>query len=620
MLFAFRPSPSRHVVRAWGIIALLCGLAMGERPDVRVEGENAFSASRIADLLPLPSRLPAWNPEEWDAWSEDAVLLVREAYRDRGYFDADVAVHPLIPGGEAGAPPRVIEVRVREGERYSFGNVRIHLPDTVYPEFDTTDLEVRPQRAYDKELLFRDRRSLLQFYGNAGFIKTQAAESLYYDFDYKSVDVVFRIDPGRALVFDTLLFRIQREGDTTGLRGMTQLSVLRELFPLRAGDTLTLRDIGTYERKLKSTRVFNFVRLRDSIVDASMHSRSALILEAEERIPGEFEIAGYWETQYGFGADLSWAQANLGGSLQESRAGVILAQRKQSVLAGYSSPLLFGTSVRFDNDFVVNWYQDSRLVREAGWFGGDFDVSNQSRLSRQLFGWARGVGSAELFGKSERIDTVFRARDFNLNFLNSIYMQRLDDPINPARGGRLALTWGNGGSLLALFERRHNWLEAEASTYVSPADWLVLALRLDGGRFFGEGGINASRFFLGGPRSVRSRGWRDVCPETTSEGGCLQEDIEPAYILGSAELRLTPFYGTVDGFLARLKGLQVVPFADYGNVWNVGSPLAKSGEGRAVGVGVRYGFLALFNLRVDYARDPLDASTYRWVFDLAQAF
>jgi hemolysin activation/secretion protein len=66
--------------------------------------------------------------------------------------------------------------------------------------------------------------------------------------------------------------------------------------------------------------------------------------------------------------------------------------------------------------------------------------------------------------------------------------------------------------------------------------------------------------------------------------------------------------------------LQVVPFADYGNVWEHGKALTESGKGRAVGLGLRYGLLSLFNIRVDYARDPGDASVERWIFDLAQAF
>lgn len=612
----------------WCLLVVMGGHAAMAAPAVRVEGNREFSAHRITALIAMPKPDPQWRVDEWESWSEDAALLVREAYRDVGYFDAGAIVTLRFADTLAGAPsftpPHTVEIAIEEGPRYRFGQVRMQLPGPAFPRYDTLDLGVRPGRPYDRGLLFRDRRALLRFYGDAGFLHAQAAESLFHDHERKAVDVVFQLQPGVAAVFDTLVFRVHREGDTTGAAGVTRRDHLRSLFPLERGDTLTLSGLNDYERKLKSTRVFNFVRLRDSSV-GDADARSIMVLSAEERIPGEFDLAGYWETQYGLGADLSLAHANLAGKLHEGRLGLTLAERKQTLLAGYAAPLVFGTMVRFDNEFVVNWYQDRPLVRDTGWFDGNFDVSNQSKLSRQLTAWARGVSGAELFGKSERLDTIQRVRDFNLNFLNSIYLQKLDVWGNPTRGGRLALTWGNGGPLLnagtiAPHLNRHNWLEAEAAAYMPLGRHMVLALRVDGGRFFGAGGINSPRFFLGGPRSVRSRDWRSICPRVNSEGNCLQEDVEPAFVLGSGELRVSPFIGAVTGPLRHVADLQVVPFADYGNVWEPGQALTPSGQGRAVGVGLRYGLLALFNLRIDYARDPDDASVSRWIFDLAQAF
>lgn len=620
-----------RIARGWrGVLcALACACAALANPEVTTSGHKAFSARRVKELIALPRPLPEWRVDEWEDWSIDAALLVREAYRDQGYFDAAAEVTLRFDDTVAGTPslaaPRAVEVRVEEGARYRFGTVRVALPGADYPRYDTLDLSVRPGRPYSRAQLFQDRRALLRFYGNKGFLQAQAAESLYYDPGRKAVDVSFRVQPGAATVFDTLLFRVQREGDTTGGTGVTRHKDLRELFPLRRGDTLTLSGLNDYERKLKSTRVFNFVRLRDSSSrDSTGVGRGTMVLSAEERVPGEFDLAGYWETQYGFGTDLSLSHANLAGKLQEGRLGFTLAQRKQSLLAGYAAPLFFGTMVRFDNELVVNWYQDRSLVRDTGWFDGDFDISNQSKLSRQITSWLRGVSGAELFGKSERLDTIQRVRDFNLNFLNSVYLQRLDAWINPTKGARLALTWGNGGPLLddgriAPHRNRHNWLEAEAAGYVPLGKHAVVALRVDGGRFFGAGGINSPRFYLGGPRSVRSRDWRSVCPRVNSDGNCLQEDVEPAFMLGSTELRLSPF-ASATGPMRHIAGLQVVPFADYGNVWEPGKAQTPEGEGRAVGLGLRYGFLALFNLRVDYARDPGDPGVSRWVFDLAQAF
>lgn len=605
-------------------------VAAASRPVLRAEGNVAFTARRLAALTALPDPTPEWTRQEWADWAADAATLVREAYRERGYLEAEARVEPAFADSNPLAPPAGVTVRVEEGARYAFGDVRIGLPGPGYPPYRGGALASRTGRPFQRSLLFQDRREILKFYGDAGFLRAQAAESLYYDTDRKAVDVAFRVQPGQALVFDTLVFDIRREGDTTARSGLTRLSELEGLFPFKRGDTLSLTELNNYERKLKSTRVFNFVRLRDSMPPSPPGGGGGgeggvIRLAAEERVPGEIEATGYWETQYGLGTDLAWTHSNLRGRMQEGRLGFTFAQRKQSVEAGYTAPLLFGTSVRFDNELVANWYQDNSMVRDSGWYDGDFDISNTSKLSRQFLPWLRGVSGAELFGKSQRIDTNDRVRDFNLNFLNTVYIQRLDNWVNPTRGVSIGLTWGNGGSLLdgqrvSVQRNRHNWLEGETSTYLPLGSRVVVALRLDGGRFFGDGGINSPRFYLGGSRSVRSRDWRSICPVVTEDGNCEQEGIEPAYVLGSAELRLQPFFGAVSGLAGHLAGVQIVPFVDYGDVWNVGSPLVESGKGRAVGLGARYAFLSLFNIRVDYARDPRDASVSRWVFDLAQAF
>ncbi len=621
----FRPGAALCLVSLFLEAAAAFG---ARRPDMRVEGHHAFSARHVVSLLALPDARLEWRAGDWQSWAEDAGSLLVDAYRDQGYFEARAAVHlPSADTLEGDFPVKIL-VRVDEGPRYRFGRVELRISPGAFPAYAVGNLRCRPGRTFDQPLLFRDRRDLLKFYGNAGFLKAQAAESLFYDTAGKTVGVEFHVAPGQALVLDTLLLRLQREGDTSGREGKTRSDLLRGLFPAARGDTLSLKDVSAFERKLKSTRAYNYVRIRDSLEETG--GRSALVLNAEERVPGEIDLSGFWENLYGFGGALNWSHGNLGGRLHEGRIGFTFAQRKQSLLLGYASPLLFGTFLRFDNDFVVNWYQDETLVRDLGWFQGNFDVSNQSKLSRQLLPWMRFVSGAELLGSSKKIDSVSRLRDFNLNYLNSLFLHRLDDVVNPSRGARLALTWGNGGPLfrkekISVFQRRHNWLEAEGAGYFPFGNWLVLALRLDGGRFFSAGGINSERFFLGGPRSVRSQDWRRVRPAIDTSSGCSEECIEPAYVLGSAELRLQPFqpsWISADGKLRHLLGLQFVPFVDYGNVWEVGKTLTPSGRGRAVGVGLRYVFLALFNIRADYAQDPRRSgpSAHRWILDLAQAF
>jgi outer membrane protein assembly factor BamA len=285
--------------------------------------------------------------------------------------------------------------------------------------------------------------------------------------------------------------------------------------------------------------------------------------------------------------------------------------------------------LRVDDDLVANWYQDSRLQRGVGLYHGDFDVTNSSKISRVFSSWSRGLSNTELAGESQRVDSGHVSRSFNLNFINTAFFSFLDAPANPGKGARWALTWGNGGAFVkgggidVPLSDRHDWLEIESAYFLPASEHVKLALRMDGGRFFGAGEQNSERFFLGGPRSVRSYGWRQLCPEKDSNAVCRTAGVEPAYFLGSFEIRANPFTPALinpEGRWAWLYGLQVVPFMDYGEVWEVGKPLSTTGEGRAFGVGLRYSLLSIFNFRVDYAADGWERKHDQWILDLAQAF
>jgi outer membrane protein assembly factor BamA len=138
---------------------------------------------------------------------------------------------------------------------------------------------------------------------------------------------------------------------------------------------------------------------------------------------------------------------------------------------------------------------------------------------------------------------------------------------------------------------------------------------------------------------VRSYGFRQVCADVPppDKGSCPLEqgDLEPAYFLVSAEARLSPLaFASVPprGVAGFFRPLEVVPFVDYGKVWNLQSDedfslsrdFLTSGYGKAVayGGGIRYPLLGIFSLRLDLAWGRPGGGSWpdQWVIDLAQAF
>jgi len=600
--------------------------------DLSIRGNENLGDARIRDVLVIPQNPELYSAREWEAWSEDASSVIEELYHDIGFFICRVKVNLI--GREEGAEdskPAEIELLVFEGPRFTFRHVSIDAGDAPML-LPVKSLRCEPGRDFDQDLLFKDRRDLLRAYGNAGFLHVKVGEIWRLDTTAHAVDLIYQVEAGKPLVFDTLIIQNSRENDSDQTPGLTSKSLLRSLLPLKKGDTVSLRKTSNFERKLRSTHVFNYVRLKDSLL-AQDSTASALLLKTEEHIPGELEWSAFYETQFGPGFSTSWTHGNLGGRLHEGHALLSFAQKRQTLFMGYASLLFLTTPFRFDYDITSDWLQASSPTEDAPFFGGDYNVENQSRLSRAFGGHFRYVATAELRGRSIDQDTLGQLRDFNLNWLNSGFLTFLDDFLNPTRGSRHGLTWGNGGPILSsgelnVFQNRHNWLEVENAAYLPLRDWLNLAVRGDFGRFIGKADLNAERFFLGGTRNVRSHGWREVCPELDSRGECLLKGLEPAYILLSAELRLSPFpahWGLKDNWTRNLPGIQVVPFVDYGLIWQIDEKIQASGRGRAFGLGLRYVLFSLFNLRLDYALDPYRTQSdgfwlRRWVIDLAQAF
>jgi outer membrane protein assembly factor BamA len=647
--------PNRAVVSLFLFLPLLFLCAspiQADGIDIHLSGNKSFNDFTLRNVLPEePEKL---KDDEVDYWAEDAGWQLQRYYRDQGYFMVAVEANSRRPDPEK--KEWKVDLKIEEGKRYRFRSVRVVVvPDSLGPQVPAGELSAKADRPYLEESVTLDVRQLTRAYGNAGFVRAEVKEEVVLLDSLALADVIYRVTPGSASVFDTLRLEIRRTGTADTLEGLTRPGILEGLVPYRRGDTVRVDVTDRVIEKLQSTGQYNSVRFEEA-VDANDNPTGMMVLSVDEKVPGRINSSVFYETQYGFGVSTEVSHSNVAGTLKEVRLGAGVAQNKQHATAGYGSPLTFGHLLRFDDDMIVEWFQDK--LPDAEMFGGDFRAANLASLSRSFYFWLRWVGGTELEYRSrvvsDSLGNLDRERGGILNYTNTAFASFLDQPLNPGRGTRFALTWGNGGPVyedkaFRIFSRRHNWLEAKSAAYYYLPPWYQFktAVRLDGGRFFGAGGQNADRFFLGGPRSVRSYGFHQLCPdaEAPSEGSCplVGENLEPAYFLASAELRLSLFdfdYVSPRGFVRYFKPMEVVPFVDFGKVWNLRGEENASlspgflnsgyGQGIAYGGGLRYPLFGIFNLRLDLAWGrPEDGRFFgqgsknlpdQWLIDLAQAF
>ncbi len=625
----------KNFSRAAFAVLASAALALG---GIRVEitGNHFFGGWKIKDALPT-------DPEKFDGdglngWKDDAVFNVTDLYRQNGFFDAHVDLDMT-----QGSGPKDWKCRLTldEGKRYLFDTVCIVIvrDSAAPPGGDSTTLPVdsvcadtmnaKPAgktplalvvkpgelnaeagKPYQENDLFKDRRRLIRNYGDAGFVHVKVDDKVAVKPDSKTVKVSYSVDPFLPVIYDTTFIHNRRAPPDDSLPGITRHGLLRSLVPYRKGDTVRISPNAPLIEKLQSTGVFDFVRIKDSLMPGPEHG-SAFLLEGEEHVPGHLRSSLFWDSQYGAGVSFDADYDNVAGTLNQLRSEVSLSTDRQRLYGGITLPLLFGSIIRFNNDLDVNWYQAPPVPNSQGLFGGDFTATNSARLSWPWSYWLRLISDAETGAESQMMG-VGRTRALDLNFIQTATISFVDQPMDPTRGLRYAFIWGNGGPLvedgdLALTRLRHNWFEVQSSDYYyyPPLRQIKFAVRLSGGRFFGEGGTNSERFFLGGSRSVRSYGFQSLCPEVDTAGFCSTDHLEAAYFLTSYELRIVLFdFGFINPrtFLKALIPLEVVPFYDFGKVWNVEDGFSFStqthGQGKAYGIGLRYPLLGIFNFRL----------------------
>ena len=602
--------------------------ALSTEVETDITGNEYFGTGFIRNSLP---RLKDdAGDRDIDAWRSNASSIIARMYHESGFLDARVSdERSRLPDHQKNTDR--ITFSVREGNQYHIDTILVLGADSLDTIIVPEQMRNRSGEPYKQEFNFRDQQSILSAYGRAGHVHAVVTDSVTVDTTTNMVSVFYRVQPKWIVIFDTLLVHISRPGEK-GLKPLTKETKLRRLVTFERGDTVQTEKLDRITDNILSSRLFTYVRLRDTLLD-SANLRSALILEAEERAPGHLTLDFFYETQYGPGTHGNLNHANIAGNMHEIGVRTTLSLNKQSIEFLYARPFFGALPLRFDNrlNFAFLQIGDIHAVKGTPPFNGDYEISDIAKISRSFRRWLRGAATTEASMKRVFTSESEYLEGVNLTLTLQGFVDFLDDPIQPTKGWRTSLIWGTGAEFTpnsdTLYNGVYTWIESNSAAFYPIIKQLILAGRLDGGRFFGNAGLNADRFFLGGPRSVRSFGFNELCPGEDTTGECLGKNLTPAFYLVSAEIRFSPFdfgYVPTENVLNYLIPAELVPFVDYGKVWNVTEPFEKqpSGEGVAYGIGLRYPLFNIFSLRLDFAWgfDGNQNRAFAWVLDLAQAF
>ena len=572
------PSPwRRHHRWRFGLLTayfllLMSPFAHAAEPlEIKVSGVSDEALANVYAALVLPPGLiregkvePLWL----ERFEEQIPDRVRQALEPYGYYDAKITITQQANGGGR----TILQVTVVQGEpvRVTEVNVRVTGAGAQEPRLQrlVADFPLRVG-----EVLRQD------IYDTAkGTMKARGLDLGYLDTDFstqqirllraaRSAEIDLEMATGERYFFGT----VQIEGAE-----IYPDPFLRRFLSFSAGEVFSYSQLGKTQ--------LNFLgsdRFREVIITPQK------AMAEELRVPIDLKLVpaarkrlrpgiGYC-TDTGARMSLNYRDLNVGQRGHEFNAEFSLAERRQSLTAGYVIPGLKNldsqTALRTGyerEDFTT--YDTSALfseVEEQHGFGGGRIGSVYLRLSHENYVISDQDGSSFMILPGVR-------------FRHSNYT----DPIRPKQGFRYTLeargTHQSLGSDTGLLQ-----LIASANTII-PLPWkLKLLLRTEGGTTLKNEELAEAppslRFFAGGDQSVRGYAYQSIGP-TDADG----EVVGGEHLaVGSAEIEVP--WGEDWG---------VAAFFDLGSAFNT---VSTNDWSSGAGIGVRR-YTVIGPVKIDIAR------------------
>ena len=394
--------------------------------------------------------------------------------------------------------------------------------------------------------------------------------------DRASVDLRFTVDEGR----------LQRLGGiaVTG-NGRTERRVIVRELPLSPGDPLDPEALAKGKNELYDLGLFREVRyvLPEPV---SPGGPQDVVIAVRERPTGFVGFGVGYSSDERFRGFVEAGEQNLFGTGRGLRWKSKVSEIGYRHDLFYQEPWLFNYRLKGQADLYLESREETgyKVRREGLALGVNREFTPRLLLNLRY--------RYELVDYSD-VDPDLTAElgpleNFNIGSVGLVIdYDRRDNPISPRRGSyqlasvEVARPLFGGDASFTKYQLESVW-------YLPLWPGAEIALGLRGGftqLLLSAGDLPLSeRFFLGGDRSVRGYGYKEIGPKDAA-GNPLGGN---AFALGNLELRF--------GLYKKLRG---VLFFDAGELWADQAGLPPSGVKTAVGAGLRYETL-VGPLRLDW--------------------
>lgn len=223
-----------HLVQELGDGSLVAVYRLRIQPvieDVQVVGNRKLSDQQLAAAIDL---LPGTPVDEQELGR--AARRIRELYRERGYYNAEVSVDR-----EELAETGIVLFRIREGGRLRVTDLRVegnaaYDDDRIRDELETEEGGLFRRGPLDVEIVDRDVATIVRFYQDRGYLDVRADREVRRSPDGREAIVTFYISEGPLYTLRDLIVEYIGDHEPGQIPVMSREQIIG-LVGMKPGDT-----------------------------------------------------------------------------------------------------------------------------------------------------------------------------------------------------------------------------------------------------------------------------------------------------------------------------------------------------------------------------------------------
>jgi outer membrane protein insertion porin family len=302
-------------------------------------GNTAYSSRRLSDVVTTRRTSYLSFLLRDDVYDEDKLRadeeLLRRFYYSHGYADFQV----ISADGELDENTNkyTVTIRVREGERYTFGDVSV---ESTIPDVDSKALEsvVETHKGdiYNAKDVENTIIALTENVASAGYPFAQVTPRGDRNFDNHTISVAYTIDQGTKAYIE----RTEIRGNTS-----TRDYVVRREFDVSEGDAFNQVLIQRAKRRLEALGYFEKVDI--AAEPGSEPDQVVVVVNLIEKSSGEFSIGGGYGTGSSSGLTLegSITERNFLGRGQFIKLSASGGSSSQDYSLSFTEPYFLGRRI-----------------------------------------------------------------------------------------------------------------------------------------------------------------------------------------------------------------------------------------------------------------------------------